>query len=211
MISELLLQYHSLTQSGINTDERSLVVVDNFYKDPTGIRNYTINSFNFEPSQWHKGQRSHEKLIVEGTKERFEEILGRKVTNWEYNYNGVFQFCTAQDPLVYHCDTQQYAGVVFLTPNAPPESGTSFYRSRLTGKTRFEKWENNGTPDYDITFQNGNYYDKTKLELIDKIGNVYNRLAIWDARTIHAANEYFGDNKFNSRYFHMFFFDCDKA
>ena len=48
--------------------------------------------FNFEPSQWHKGQRSHEKLIVEGTKEKFEELLGKKITNWNYNYNGVFQF-----------------------------------------------------------------------------------------------------------------------
>jgi len=211
MIADMLLQFHSLTQSGINNDERSLVVVDNFYKDPDGIRNYTINGFNFESSQWHKGQRSHEKLIVEGTKEKFEELLGKKITNWNYNYNGVFQFCVAQDSLVYHCDTQQYAGMVFLTPDAPPESGTSFFRSRLTGKTRFEKWENNGTKEYDITFQNGNYYDKTKLELIDKVGNVYNRLVIFDARTIHAANEYFGDNKFNSRYFHMFFFDCDKA
>ena len=50
-----------------------------------------------------------------------------------------FNFCVAQDSLVYHCDTQQYAGMVFLTPDAPPESGTSFYRSILTGKTRFEK------------------------------------------------------------------------
>ena len=45
MIADMLIQFHSLTQSGINNDERSLVVVDNFYKDPDGIRNYTINGF----------------------------------------------------------------------------------------------------------------------------------------------------------------------
>ncbi len=208
-MTEQFKQFHDIINSGINNDSRTIIAVDNFYTDPDAVRDFSINNFNFEASQWHKGQRSHEKLIVDGTKEKFENILGRKVSNWDYNYNGVFQFCTSEDKLVYHCDTQQYAAVVFLTPDAPPESGTNFYRSKLTGKTRFEKWENNGSREYDITFQNGNYYDKTKLELIDKIGNVYNRLAIWDARTIHAASEYFGNTKLNSRYFHMFFFDCD--
>ena len=176
-MTEQFKQFHNIINSGINNDSRTIIAVDNFYTDPDAVRDFSINNFNFEASQWHKGQRSHEKLIVDGTKE--------------------------------NCDTQQYAAVVFLTPNAPPESGTNFYRSKLTGKTRFEKWENNGSREYDITFQNGNYYDKTKLELIDKIGNVYNRLVIFDAHAIHAASEYFGDTKLNSRYFHMFFFDCD--
>ena len=210
MMTEQFQRFHELTRSGINNgDEITVLAVDNFYNDPDGIREFTINNFNFEPSQWHKGQRSHEKLIVEGTKEKLEGILQRKITNWDYNYNGVFQFCTAEDKLVYHCDTQQYAAVIFLTPDSPPESGTNFYRSRLTGKTRFEP-EENGSDIYNATFLGGNYYDKTNLELIDKVGNVYNRLAVWDVRTIHAASEYFGDNIYNSRYFHMFFFDCDK-
>ena len=33
-----------------------------------------MSNFNFEPSQWHKGKRSHEKMIVEGTKEKIEKI-----------------------------------------------------------------------------------------------------------------------------------------
>lgn len=39
------------------------------------------------------------------------------------------------------------------------------------------------------------------------MGNVYNRLAMWDARLVHAATDYFGTDINNSRLFQMFFFD----
>jgi len=32
---------------------------------------------------------------------------------------------------------------------------------------------------------------------------------MWDAKTIHAATEYYGDNMYNSRFFHLFFFDVE--
>ncbi|MEZ5448552.1 MAG: hypothetical protein R3E89_05940 [Thiolinea sp.] len=44
---------------------------------------------------------------------------------------------------------------------------------------------------------------------MDVIGNVYNRMVIWDARKVHAASAYFGDRIDNSRLFHMFFFDAE--
>ena len=55
----------------------------------------------------------------------------------------------------------------------------------------------------------GNFYDKSPWDLVDVVGNVYNRMAIWDAKLVHAASQYFGDNKQNSRLFHMFFFDAE--
>ena len=51
------------------------------------------------------------------------------------------------------------------------------------------------------------FYDKTKFELVDTAGNVFNRLVLFDAKCIHSANEYFGTNLTNSRLFHLFFFD----
>ena len=89
-MTEQFKQFHDIINSGINNDSRTIIAVDNFYTDPDAVRDFSINNFNFEASQWHKGQRSHEKLIVDGTKEKFENILGRKVSNWDYNYNGVF-------------------------------------------------------------------------------------------------------------------------
>ena len=58
-----------------------------------------------------------------------------------------------------------------------------------------------------IGSEHNDFLDSTKWEEIDRIGNKFNRLAIWDARLIHAASQYFGQNVYDSRLFHMFFFD----
>ena len=46
--------------------------------------------------------------------------------------------------------------------------------------------------------------------LVDKIGNIYNRVVLFDSRCIHAASEYFGNTKENSRLFQLFFFDLSE-
>lgn len=185
----------------------SLIVVDNFYQNPDAVREMALQQ-NFAPDlRYHKGQRTSKKFIAEGTKQIFESLLGRKITNWvDYEYNGIFQFCTAEDPIVYHSDEQSYAAAVYLTPNAPVETGTSFYRSKEYPDVRKI---HTSSAHYGEVFKGG-FYDKTKFELIDTVGNVYNRLAMWDARLIHSATEYFGTNKQDSRLFHLFFFDVEE-
>ena len=196
--------------SGFNEGHKNLMVVDNFYKDPDFIREYAINNLKFSNSDYHRGKRS-ERFLLNGTKEKLEEILGRKIINWNHSSyaNGVFQYCTSYDPIVYHIDTQTFAGAIFLTPNAPLDSGTATYRSKITGATRFEDFGE----DYNKTFlgvsDEFNFYDNTNFELVDKVANVYNRLVMWDAKTIHAASNYFGDAINNARFFQLFFFDVE--
>jgi hypothetical protein len=137
----------------------------------------------------------------------FESLLGRKITRWtEFEYNGIFQYCTPEDPLVYHSDVQSYAAAVYLTPDAPPQCGTTFYRSKKYPDVRKVSVED---ANYNDVYDNY-YYDKTKFEVVDVVGNVYNRLAMWDARLIHSASEYFGKDKHDSRLFHLFFFDIEE-
>ena len=57
-------------------------------------------------------------------------------------------------------------------------------------------------------FRNG-FLDSTEFDLVDTIGNVYNRLILFDAQIIHAAATYFGTTKENSRLFQLFFFDLE--
>ena len=53
--------------------------------------------------------------------------------------NGIFQFCTADQPIVYHVDNQTYAGMVYLTPEAPARNRyPAFYRSKLTRDYKFD-------------------------------------------------------------------------
>lgn len=184
-----------------------LIVVDNFYENPDQVRELALQQ-NFDPDlRYHKGKRTNTKFLAQGTKQVFESLLGRKITNWaEYEYNGIFQYCTAEDPLVYHSDVQSYAAAVYLTPNAPVETGTSFFRSKKYPDV-YKTWTDG--ENYNTIFEGG-YYDKTKFELVDTVGNVYNRLAIWNSHLIHSASEYFGTDKYNSRLFHLFFFDIEE-
>ena len=192
-----------------------VVVVENFYDDPDAVRAYALTQKYKANHEHHKGARTQEKTIFPGTREFFESILHKKITNWESHiYNGVFQYCVAEDALVYHTDHQAYAAVIFLTPDAPPECGTSFYKSRFNGLMRAptaedsERLDKSGSELFREMFA-GNYYDKTRWETVDVIGNVYNRMVLWDAQKVHAASEYFGDSLENSRLFHMFFFDAE--
>ena len=47
---------------------------------------------------------------------------------------------------------------------------------------------------------------QTPFELVDKIGNKFNRCVIMDAKLIHAASQYFGDDIKNDRLFQIYFF-----
>ena len=46
-------------------------------------------------------------------------------------------------------------------------------------------------------------------EVVDTVANVYNRLVMFDSKSIHAATGYFGDAIENARFFHLFFFDVE--
>ena len=201
-----------VAKSGFNIPSTNLVVVDNFYKEPDAIRDYAINNLTYSTSGYHKGKRSSERFILDGTKEIFERILGQRIYNLEHpEYaSGVFQFCTKDDPIVYHVDTQQHAGLVYLSPNAPVSTGTATYKSKITGATKFNKEERDSDL-FKQTFKGYgdeiNFYDGSSYETVDKVGNVYNRLVLFNASSIHAATEYYGNGINNSRFFHLFFFD----
>lgn len=136
------------------------------------------------------------------------EIVNENVYRfWEDGgINGRFQTCTAGTPLVYHYDAQQWAGMVYLTPDAPPQCGTSFFRHKET-KIRHNYEINWESGDGNRVFNQHTFLDGTPYELVDKIGNVFNRLVIFDGGLIHSASEYFGWDILSSRLFHMFFFN----
>ncbi len=199
--------------SGFNDYKKDLIVVENFYRDPDLVRTYALNNLNFNHSDYHKGKRSDKRFILKDTKEKLEDIIGKEIINWNhYKYaNGIFQYCTAEQQIVYHVDSQSMAAIVFLTPDAPLETGTCFYRAKYTGEYKFddcsidnELYYKSFTGPYN---DNMNFYDSTLHEKVDEVANVYNRLVIWDAKKIHAATKYFGDSLENSRFFHLFFFD----
>ena len=182
----------------------SFVVIDNVYNDPDSVRKFALEQVFTEHKEYPKGCRTDSVFRFPGLKELFESKLGKTIKNWEkYGTNGCFQYCVAGDQLVYHYDQQEYAGVLFLTPDAPINTGSSFYRSKHTRKMKVLSDESS------IVFKNG-FLDSTEFEMVDTVGNVYNRVVLFDSKMIHAASCYFGTNKENGRLFQLFFFDLER-
>jgi hypothetical protein len=181
--------------------KKRLFVIDNFYEDPNKIREFALSVEFAEDNRWYKGKRSTQAYRFPGIKESFESILGEKINVWdEHQFNGCFQITTAEDFQVYHHDLQKWAAIIYLTPDAPLESGTRLHRSKLTGARHADDETINGS------FAGG-FYDSTKFDVVDNAGNVYNRLIIMDARCIHSAGAYFGNDSNTGRLIHLFFFD----
>ena len=138
----------------------------------------------------------------------FQNNTGKKITKWEeHGMNGRFQICWSGERLVYHCDSQKWGGMLYLSPNAPYQCGTTLYADK---KNRARTYYDLGWDEYWANTPGDCHLDRTPFEPVDVLGNVYNRLVIFDASCIHSASEYFGTNKENARLWQMFFFDTEE-
>ena len=183
------------------TSNKKLFIVDNFYNNPDQIREFALTQVEYqEDLRFYKGLRSLTHYHPEGIKEVFENIIGERIINFGEGTNGCFQITRSQDPQVYHYDLQKWAAMIYLSPDAPTESGTRLHRSKLNGV------RHSGDMNAEKAFSGG-FYDSTKFEVVDSAGNLYNRLVIMDARCIHSAGPYFGQDKLDGRLTHLFFFD----
>lgn len=177
--------------NGANTafkpSKPSIVVVDDFYEDIAAVRGLALNANYFSDIEWFKGERSTERFLFDYVRERFCLLLGHNVENWlDQRYNGVFQRTTDADPLVYHSDTQRWAGAVYLTEG----SGTSF-------------WSRNSSRHNASVEDTSEWTDRSKWTHVETVAGIANRLVLWDASLIHSAEKYDPE----PRYVQLFFFD----
>ena len=177
-----------------------LMIIDNFYGNPDAVRAYALQQeFNVKGN--YPGLRTAPYLPkdVKDAISYWMQQQGR-VTEWfeESGYTGAFQIATAKDRTWIHADHyNMWAGVCYLTPDAPHTSGTGIYRYK----------HNNAMYRSNIDYDG---YDYTKWDLFDKIGNKYNRLILYRGDLFHASIDYFGDNLMNGRLFQTFFFNTER-
>jgi hypothetical protein len=180
-----------------------IIVIDDFLKDPDAIRDLALKQVFVK--MHCAGVRTEQQFLhVAPYREEFERLLGRSLTNWNDNSaNGRFQCCFVSDAIPYHTDTQSAAGVLFLKPDAPIEAGISFYRGRLSGLRR----RSSDPHLMELTFGGGAEFDRSRWEEVDRVGNFYNRLVLFNAQLAHGASAYFGTNLTDGRLFQNFFFN----
>lgn len=194
-----------------------LIIIDNFYNNALDTRNYILTQ-EFSVRGNYPGQRtiSYANEHLKETIQTFVEPFGGKITDFPIPnedcsnaskiYNGSFQYTTSRDRSWVHIDgNNNWAGVLYLTPDAPLTSGTSFYKfyDGTTCKRDMELLENN--ENIDRCSQ-----DLTKWEKVDQVGNVFNRLILFNANRFHMSMDYFGDTKENGRLFQVFFFSTER-
>jgi len=200
-----------------------LIVIDNFLADPNLVRKQALlcNYFNnLELDSTFPGKRT--KLLNEINPD-YNGFLFNKLTKLIYNITessysvdlkSYFQLVSeAYGRGWAHQDTNvDIAGVLYLNPEPPIDSGTEFYRLK-----------DNQTPisDYsDIKKQfvlNNISYEQAEnalnknnqqYELTDYISNKYNRLILYPGNWVHCARNYFGHTDEDSRLTQVFFMQC---
>jgi hypothetical protein len=193
----------------------SLIIIDNFYTNPYETRNFILTQ-EFSVKGNYPGLRtqSFANMELKNAIQKYVEPFSGKITHFlipQENsdnteiYNGSFQIATSRDRSWVHIDGyNNWAGVLYLTPDAPVTSGTSFYR--FHDGTSCERDMNilKNKDQIDMYSQ-----DLTKWIKVDTVGNVFNRLILFNSKLFHMSMDYFGVNKEDSRLFQVFFFSTE--
>jgi hypothetical protein len=189
----------------------SSVVIDGFYNDVDEVRAMAL-AMEYNTSGNYPGIRT-KPVYNQGVKDLIESIIqpyAGKITRWDTEYTGAFQYTTQRDRSWVHADqTTRWAGVCYLTPNAPLTGGTGLFRHKATGLTMAPK---NPDGSYNMDIMSEIYKDSqdmTKWEMTDFVGNVYNRLVLYRGDIFHTSLDYFGRDINDGRLFQTFFFDTE--
>lgn len=187
----------------------NFMIVDNFYNNPDKVRNFAISQ-NYYRKGNHPGFRTRSFASTK-MKDKLQEILNplfNVITEFDIHpeqCNGSFQYALKKDISWIHADyNNNWAGVLFLTPNAPLNSGTLFYKY----KNEIMYYEDAAA---NINEINSSSQSFENWNMVDRIGNIYNRLILFNSKIFHISDEYFGTNIQNGRLFQVFFFSTQKC
>lgn len=192
-----------------------LLSIADFYSNPDQVREFALQQ-NFDVKGNYPGNRTVS-FLNESTKNTIQEFIepfAGKVTAWndtgEFGYSGAFQYTTALDRSWIHSDgTANWAGVLYLTPDAPLSAGTGIFKHKETGLTNWKYYEHT-KEETENAPHNYDHVDYTKWEMVDRIGNVYNRLVLYRGDLFHVSLDYFGKNIQDGRLFQIFFFHTER-
>jgi hypothetical protein len=193
-----------------------ITVVDNFFENPDEIRKIAL-SFDYGIECSHPGFRSKQlqsldlNLYSSIARKIFSLFLNLEKDVVEYQLDMSFQYTTKDfDYGWVHFDVGTYcAGVIYLTPNPPQNTGTTIYDAlnSLSNHADYQKIKDDfytkriKHQDYNKVRQDNNADFKKNIV----IENVYNRALIYPANYAHSENCFFGETKENSRLTLVFF------
>jgi hypothetical protein len=205
----------------------SVIILDNFLQMPTMVRNWATTHEYYNAKQFTEmhgkhtdwpGSRSNH--VVDLDREYADNVLGR-VASLASSYFGIkdisirsyFQLTTKDDgdSWVHQDNDTDVAGILYLNPNPPANSGTSLYTCNDVDKwvSFMSDQEGYNTLKTINRVENKSLYEELFTER-DKIGNVFNRLVMYNGTEYHKSNDYFGDSITDGRLTQVFFIKGEK-
>jgi hypothetical protein len=191
----------------------SSYIIDDFYSDVDSVREFALSQ-EFSITGNYPGPRT-QTFLNDSMKQIIESVVSPfygDVIYWsEEQYTGAFQYTTSRDRSWIHADqTTKWAGVCYLTPDAPLSAGTGLFKHKATGLITAPRNEDGTYNQNLLDIINKDSQDMTKWELVDRLANVYNRLILYRGDNFHISLDYFGQDKYDGRLFQTFFFDTEK-
>ena len=200
--------------------KRFLQVVDHFYGRPLAVRQRALSMQYSEPDGvigWRTKvwQPPYVKRLFKRAFRIDIEYWGDD-TNELQSCNGVFftAFSSGKhsENVKVHFDepSSWVSLLVYLTPGAPYDAGTSFWRHRATGLTAKPTKQDASrlritlTELTDLLERDG--WHPNRWTEIDRVGNVFNRALVFRAGSFHSATRHFGSNLKNGRLYQSFHF-----
>lgn len=196
-----------------------VTVVNDFYENPDEIRKYALaQKFTYCHEMGDQGYvfpGCRTKEIRELSQSLYEKICKKLISifhipehdlmRWKINTS--FQIVEEEygHGLIHQDQNTVFAGVLYLTPNAPLNAGTSLFRKN-------EKYDEDLywklIQENDERFKRKEPIDFSYHQMFDevvRVNNVYNSLIIFEGDMHHCANHFFGKTKQDSRLAQVFF------
>lgn len=196
-----------------------VTVISDFYENPDEIRKYALAQ-KYTYCHEMKGIEyvfpgSRTKELRELSHSLYEKVCKKLISvfhipehdvmRWQINTS--FQIVEGEynHGLIHQDQNTVFAGVLYLTPDAPLDSGTSLFRKNASydedlywkrikeNDERFKRKE-------PIDFSYHGMFDE-----VVRVNNVYNSLILFEGDIHHCANQFFGKTKQDSRLAQVFF------
>ena len=200
-----------------------VTIVDNFFSDPDAIVEMaeSLNFYNPNTGNW-PGERTKQ-LYVEN--EEFFNYFGVKIYSLFYDttpdfwklqchFQKINPFCEDKYSKknrgwIHQDDSCYFGGIVYLTKNPEPDTGTSIYKAKdgysfqfsktLKMKEQLYKSMDVDDNEYEVEFDkmNDQYVETVRVE------NVYNRLLMFNNTTYHGVNTFGSTPRLTLNFFGM--------
>lgn len=197
-----------------------VTILENFYEDPDAIRTFALSQkykfrHQFTDADYvFPGCRTKDLSLI--NKPLFESVSKKIISlfhNEEHDHmrwaiSSSFQSVSAEyGQGVIHTDNNTvFAAVLYLTPDAPMEAGTSLFKPNAKfDEVKYERYlkENDKRFDQGEIIMDTSYHEM--FDEVVRINNVYNTLIVYEGRHYHAAKQFFGKTLKDSRLAQVFF------